>query len=350
MKTNTVREKFLNYFKEKGHRIVPSSSVIPHNDPTLMFSNAGMNQFKDVFLGKANRDYSRATTSQKCMRMGGKHNDLENVGHTARHLTFFEMLGNFSFGDYFKKDAIQFAWEVSTIIFGFDPARIWATVFRDDDEAFDLWTKYLPAERIARFGEKDNFWEMGPVGPCGPCSELYYDRGREYGTFNHLLDDPEGDRFLEFWNLVFMQFNRESETVLNPLPKPSIDTGAGLERIMCLIEDVDSVFETDILRSLIAEVENLTKIPYQRNHNTAAAFRVISDHIRSLSFAIADGAQPSNEGRGYVLRKVLRRAVRYGKTLNLEKPFLANLLDRLIEGMEKVIRSFPNPSPVLQKF
>lgn len=334
MNTQDIRRQFLLYFKEREHAVIPSSPVVPHDDPTLLFTNAGMNQFKDVFLGKSVRDYKRAATSQKCIRVGGKHNDLENVGHTRRHLTFFEMLGNFSFGDYFKADAIKFAWEVSTNIFGFDPKRIWPSVFREDDEAFELWTHYVPAERITRFDEKDNFWAMGDTGPCGPCSELLYDRGAKYGDARNPKEDPSGERFLEFWNLVFMQYNRNTEGVALPLPKPSIDTGAGLERIVSLKMDVDSVFETDILRGLIGQIEQVSGIPYHlENHQKAPAFRVIADHLRCLSFAIADGAQPSNVDRGYVLRKILRRAVRYGRILGMNEPFLAKVLPRLVELM-----------------
>lgn len=334
MITQNIRRQFLNYFKNHQHHIISSSAVVPHDDPTLLFNNAGMNQFKDVFLGKSKRDYTRAATSQKCIRVGGKHNDLENVGHTSRHLTFFEMLGNFSFGDYFKKEAIQFAWEVSTTIFGFDPSRIWPTVFHEDDEAFELWTRYVPAERITRLGEKDNFWAMGDTGPCGPCSELLYDRGPRYGSGASPLEDPSGERFLEFWNLVFMQYNRLPSGEKETLPKPSIDTGAGLERVMSLIMDVDSVFETDILRSLISQIEEVTGIGYDlNNHQQAPAFRVIADHLRCLSFAIADGVQPSNVDRGYVLRKVLRRAVRYGRLLGMDEPFLGRLVPRLVNLM-----------------
>lgn len=334
MLSQNVRRQFLNYFKKHHHSIIASSAVVPHDDPTLLFNNAGMNQFKDIFLGKSKRDYSRATTSQKCIRVGGKHNDLENVGHTSRHLTFFEMLGNFSFGNYFKKDAIQFAWEVSTTIFGFEPSRIWPTVYIEDDEAFELWTAYVPAERITRLGEKENFWAMGDTGPCGPCSELLYDRGEHYGKGNNPLEDPSGERFLEFWNLVFMQYNRLPSGKQELLPKPSIDTGAGLERVLSLMMNVDSVFETDVLRSLISQVEDLSSIKYNvHQHQQAAAFRVIADHVRCLAFAIADGVQPSNVDRGYVLRKVLRRAVRYGRILGLEEPFLGQLIPRLIETM-----------------
>lgn len=334
MNTRTIRRRFIEYFKQRKHTLIPSSSVVPHDDPTLLFINAGMNQFKDVFLGEGIRDYQRAVTAQKCVRVGGKHNDLENVGHTKRHLTFFEMLGNFSFGDYFKKEAIRFAWEVSTEIFGFEPDRLWPSVYHDDDEAFELWTNYVPAERITRLGEKDNFWAMGDTGPCGPCSEIYYDRGPGYGDGTNIIEDVSQERFLEFWNLVFMQYNRLSDGNWESLPKPSIDTGSGIERVMLLIQEVDSVFETDLLRSLIKGVEEVAKKHYDpADHETAPAFRVIADHLRTLAFAIADGAQPSNIERGYVLRKVLRRAVRYGRQLGMNEPFLGSLLPFLIEEM-----------------
>lgn len=334
MLTQEIRRHFLEYYKKHQHAIISSSPVLPHDDPTLLFNNAGMNQFKDVFLGKSLRDYNRAATSQKCIRAGGKHNDLENVGHTTRHLTFFEMLGNFSFGDYFKKDAIAFAWEVSTKVFGFDPQRIWPTVFYDDEEAFELWTHYVPAERITRFGEAENFWAMGDTGPCGPCSELLYDRGPTFGPASSPAEDKTGERYLEYWNLVFMQYNRAANGEMEPLPKPSIDTGAGLERVVSLKMGVDSLFETDVLRSLIAQVEEVSGIAYDpTNLIQAPAFRVIADHLRCLAFAIADGVQPSNIDRGYVLRKILRRAVRYGRSLGLEEPFLAKILPRLIETM-----------------
>jgi alanyl-tRNA synthetase len=292
-----------------------------------------MNQFKDIFLGKSHRDYTRAATSQKCIRVGGKHNDLENVGHTNRHLTFFEMLGNFSFGDYFKEQAIQFAWEVSTNVFGFESDRIWPSVFRDDDEAFEIWTQYVPVKRITRLDEKDNFWVMGDTGPCGPCSELYYDRGAEFGSATSLAQDPDGPRYLEFWNLVFMQYNTLPSNVRESLPKPSIDTGAGLERILSLKLGVDSVFETDVLRGIIEKIEMATGIPYKIHDNNAPAFRVIADHLRCLAFAIADGVQPSNVDRGYVLRKVLRRAVRYGRSLGMDRPFLSEILPQLVSTM-----------------
>lgn len=328
-----LRREFLSFFANRGHRLVTSSPVIPHDDPTLLFNNAGMNQFKDFFLGKLEPPYAAATTSQKCVRVGGKHNDLENVGHTRRHLTFFEMLGNFSFGDYFKEKAIRLAWELSTEVFGFEPERIWPSVYEEDDEAFALWKELVPEKRIVRFGKSENFWEMGESGPCGPCSELLFDRGPTYGKALHPHEDPSGERFLEFWNLVFMQYNRGLDGEMAPLPSPSIDTGAGLERVAMLKIGSDTVFETDILRSLIAKVEELSGKKYLRGEPLAPAFQVIADHIRTLSFAIADGAQPSNEGRGYVLRKVLRRAVRYAKQLGLERPFLAELVPVLLETM-----------------
>lgn len=329
MLSQEIRRAFLNYFKNKGHTIVPSSPVVPHDDPTLLFINAGMNQFKDVFLGKSKRDYTRATTTQKCIRVGGKHNDLDNVGHTSRHLTFFEMLGNFSFGDYFKKEAIAFAWDVTQHVFGFDTDRVWVSVYKEDDEAFALWEKHIPSKRIVRFGEKENFWAMGDTGPCGPCSELLFDRGESYGPAKSPKEDASGERYLEFWNLVFMQFSRDSSGKMDPLPKQSIDTGAGLERVVSLRMGVDNVFQTDILRALIARVEEISGKEYKGE----APFHVIADHIRSLSFAIADGVQPSNTDRGYVLRKILRRAVRYGRMLGLQKPFLAEVFPSLVALM-----------------
>jgi alanyl-tRNA synthetase len=334
MLSQEIRRNFLKYFKSKGHAIVSSSPVVPLDDPTILFTNAGMNQFKDVFLGHSKRDYTRATTTQKCIRVGGKHNDLDNVGHTSRHLTFFEMLGNFSFGDYFKKEAIAYAWDVTTNVFGFDPEKIWVSVYKDDDEAFALWEKHIPVGRIVRFGDAENFWAMGDTGPCGPCSELLYDRGETFGSAKNPYEDPAGERYLEFWNLVFMQFMRSASGQMAPLPNQSIDTGAGLERVASLRLGVDNVFATDTLRSLIAQVETISKIQYdEKNHSLAPAFHVISDHIRALSFAIADGVQPSNTDRGYVLRKILRRAVRYGRMLDLNRPFLADILPRLVSSM-----------------
>ncbi|MCP5505319.1 MAG: alanine--tRNA ligase [Chlamydiales bacterium] len=334
MLSQEIRKKFLNYFKEQNHAIVPSSPTVPHDDPTLLFINAGMNQFKDVFLGKSERDYNRATTSQKCIRVGGKHNDLDNVGHTSRHMTFFEMLGNFSFGDYFKKEAIAFAWQVTTEIFQYDPDRVWVSVFETDDEAFELWKPFIPEKRIIRLGEDENFWSMGDTGPCGPCSELLYDRGEKFGTAKSPLEDKTGERYPEFWNLVFMEFNRDSSGKMTPLPKQCVDTGAGLERVVSFKTEAENVFQTDILRTIIARVEELSGKKYDSSdRHLAPAFHVIADHIRALSFAIADGAQPSNVDRGYVLRKILRRAVRYGRLLGFDKPFLAEVFPSLVATM-----------------
>ena len=349
LSTFDVRSSFLKYFTQHQHKQVSSSSVIPHEDPTLLFTNAGMNQFKDVFLGQSVRDYTRATTSQKCIRAGGKHNDLENVGHTSRHLTFFEMIGNFSFGDYFKKEAIQFAFEVSTQVFLFPEDRIYPTIYKDDDEAFELWKMYVPASRITRFGEKDNFWAMGDTGPCGPCSELLFDRGSAYGTASCPAEDPSGERFLEFWNIVFMQYNKLPNGKSENLPRPSIDTGAGLERVVSLIQGKQSVFEIDLFQKLIEGIESVSGQKYDPNSPLSPAFRVIADHLRSLSFAIADGAEPSNTDRGYVLRKILRRAVRYGKQLGFEKPFLAKLLPTLIDLMGDPYRELISASSRIQE-
>jgi len=334
MKTTEVRERFLRYFEERGHRRVPSSSLIPAEDPTLLFTNAGMVQFKDVFTGREKREYSRAASAQKCVRAGGKHNDLDNVGYTGRHHTFFEMLGNFSFGDYFKDEAIRFAWELITSKeagYGLDPERLWATVFLSDDEAAKLWERYLPKQRILRFGEAENFWAMGETGPCGPCSEIHYFRGEDLsGNIAGRVNDA-GDETVEIWNLVFMQFERDASGEMSPLPRPSVDTGAGLERLSAVVEGVGSNFDTDLFRQLLAEIE---KIAAEEGNSARysggmaaedAPFRVIADHARAATMLIADGALPSNEGRGYVLRRILRRALRYGRRLGLEKPFLYRL-------------------------
>jgi len=329
MTSEELRRAFLDYFQKSGHTIVPSSPVVPHDDPTLLFANAGMNQFKDLFLGQAERDYSAATSSQKCIRVGGKHNDLENVGHTSRHMTFFEMLGNFSFGDYFKEEAIRHSWVLSTEILKIDGDRIWPSVYREDDDAFEIWTKYVPAERIVRLGEDENFWSMGETGPCGPCSELLFDRGSEYGSAPSPYEDPEGERYPEFWNLVFMQYNRDHEGRMTALPRGCIDTGMGLERAIAFKMGAKSVFETDVLRRLIAQVEELSGVAYSGQ----PAFHVVADHLRALAFAIADGVIPSNVDRGYVLRKILRRAVRYARQLGLNQPFLAKLVPTLAELM-----------------
>ncbi len=329
MVSQDLRKKFLHYFQSKKHTIIPSSPVIPFDDPSLLFVNAGMNQFKNVFLGKESRDYKRAATSQKCIRVGGKHNDLENVGHTSRHLTFFEMLGNFSFGDYFKKEAIAFSFDVATHVFEFPPEKIWVSVFQEDEEAYELWQQHVKTDKIVRFGEKENFWAMGDVGPCGPCSELLFDRGKSFSDAPSPIEDTTGERYFEFWNLVFMQLERNSAGKVRPLLKTGIDTGAGLERVVALKMGVDTLFATDILRAIIKQVEEVS----QKKYMGEAAFHVIADHIRTLAFAIADGAQPSNTERGYVLRKVLRRAVRYGRSLGLIRPFLGQILPALIDRM-----------------
>jgi alanyl-tRNA synthetase len=323
-----ARRAFLEYFRERGHTVVPSSPLVPGNDPTLLFTNAGMVQFKDVFLGKDRRDYVRAVSSQRCVRAGGKHNDLENVGYTARHLTFFEMLGNFSFGDYFKREAIRFAWELLTTTLKLDPARLWVTVFREDDEAADIWLKEIgvPASRFSRMGEQSNFWAMGDTGPCGPCSEVFYDHGPQILGGPPGSPDEDGDRFVEIWNLVFMQFDRASDGTLTPLPKPSVDTGMGLERITAVLQGVHSIYDIDLFKNLIraaAELAGTTDLG-------SSSLKVIADHIRSCTFLIVDGVLPANEGRGYVLRRIIRRAVRHGYKLGIEEPFFYKLV-RVLE-------------------
>lgn len=337
MTSNEIREKFLSFYESKGHTRVSSSSLVPHDDPTLLFTNAGMNQFKEVFLGLKKPSYTRATTSQKCVRAGGKHNDLESVGRTARHHTFFEMLGNFSFGDYFKKDAIEFAWEFLTEVLQLPKDKLWVSVYEKDDEAFELWQQlaHISPDRIVRLGEKDNFWSMGDTGPCGPCSEIYIDRGEQYAC-----DAPECalgkcdcDRWRELWNLVFMQFNRDEEGNLTPLPKPSIDTGMGLERIATVMQNVYSNYDTDLLRPIIAFVENMTGKKYDEG-DKGFPFRVIADHSRAITFLISDGVLPGNEGRNYVLRRILRRAARYGKELDLNQPFLYKVVPQVVSLME----------------
>jgi len=339
-----IRRKFLNYFVQHGHREVHSSSLVPHNDPTLLFTNAGMNQFKDVFLGLEKRDYVRATTSQKCVRAGGKHNDLENVGFTNRHLTFFEMLGNFSFGDYFKKDAIAFAWELITSPewFGIPKDKLYVTIFNGeggvprDAEAYDLWVgQGVPKDRIFEFGLKDNFWQMGDTGPCGPCSEIHYDMGSAASDQSH-ADCAFGcdcGRYVEIWNLVFMQFDRDASGKLNPLPKPSIDTGAGLERLTSVLQSKISVFDTDLFTPLIGRAEELVGVDPQFNPNTLPSVRIIADHARATTFLISDGVHPSNDGRGYVLRKIMRRAIRHGHMWGQKKPFFFHMVDSVCELM-----------------
>ncbi len=333
-----VRSTFLRYFETKGHAVVPSSSLVPSDDPTLLFTNAGMNQFKDVFLGRETRSYVRAASSQKCVRAGGKHNDLDNVGYTARHHTFFEMLGNFSFGDYFKKEAIDFAWELVTgrEWYGLDPARLWATVYRDDDEAAELWARYLPKGRIRRFDEKDNFWSMGETGPCGPCSEIHYDQGPSVPG-DH-TPNGRGDRVMEIWNLVFMQFDRGAEGRMTPLPKPSVDTGAGLERITAILEGKNNNYDTDLFELILRKIEQLSGKRYVRGMAVEdAPFRVIADHARAATMLMADGVIPSNEGRGYVLRRIIRRALRYGRRLGLDTPFLSKLSSVVFEEFRGIL-------------
>lgn len=324
MKGSDIRTAFLTYFAERGHTVVPSSSLVPHDDPTLLFANAGMNQFKDIFLGKEVRSYKRAASCQKVVRAGGKHNDLENVGRTARHHTFFEMLGNFSFGDYFKEDAIRFAWTFLTEKLGLPAERLFVTIYRDDDEAFDIWRRAagLHSSRIIRKGERDNFWQMGDTGPCGPCSEIFIDQGEGVGCGRPDCDPfCDCDRHLEIWNLVFMQYNRDENGVLHPLPKPSIDTGMGLERIAAVVQGKASNYETDLIRPIIDFTAELSGKKYGEDEADDVSMRVIADHSRSTAFLVADGVLPSNEGRGYVLRRIMRRAMRHGKMLGFEKEF-----------------------------
>ena len=330
MKTTEIRKAFLDFFELKDHRQIDSSSLIPVNDETLLFTNAGMVQFKDLFLGSEKKDFVRATSSQRCIRAGGKHNDLENVGYTLRHHTFFEMLGNFSFGDYFKEEAIEFAWEFLTKELKLSEERLWISVFREDDEAEKIWKEKIGVspDRIVRLDEEDNFWSMGETGPCGPCSEIYYDHGDHIEGTPPGSDGDEGDRFVEIWNLVFMQFNRNDAGEMTPLPKPSVDTGMGLERIAAVMQGVNSNYETDLFKSLISASQKLLSNKDSNSH------KVVADHIRSTSFLIADGITPENEGRGYVLRRILRRAIRHGYKMGATQPFLFNLVDDLSELMK----------------
>jgi alanyl-tRNA synthetase len=330
-----IRQRFLDYFASRGHTVVTSSSLIPHNDPTLLFANAGMNQFKDCFLGMEDRGYYRAASSQKCVRAGGKHNDLENVGRTARHHTFFEMLGNFSFGDYFKKEAIAYAWEFLTVDMGLDKSRLYVSVYTDDDEAADIWHRQegIPRERIFRF-EEDNFWAMGDTGPCGPCSEIFYDNGPEVGCDNpNCTVGCDCDRYMEIWNNVFMQFDRQADGTLVPLPKPAVDTGMGLERITTVMQGVTSNYDTDLLQGIIRFVEKLSGKRYRDNDKDDVSMRVMADHIRAITFLICDGALPSNEGRGYVLRRIMRRAARHAKMLGFADPVLYRMVDAVRDIM-----------------
>ena len=356
MTGHQIRQKFLDYFAARGHQIVPSSSLVPANDPTLLFTNAGMNQFKDVFLGLEKREYSRAASAQKCVRAGGKHNDLENVGYTRRHHTFFEMLGNFSFGDYFKAEAIEFAWELVTREFALDKSRLYITVFREDDEAEELWRKIagLSKERIFRCEEKDNFWQMGETGPCGPCSEIHYDLGPEAaapGREHEQFPLDAGGRYVEIWNLVFMQYDRSPQGELTPLPRPSIDTGMGLERMAAILQGKLSNFETDLLWPIIERASQLLRIRYEESERAAVTLRIAADHARATAFLIHDGVVPSNEGRGYVLRKIMRRAIRNARLMGAEEPFLHQLTSFVAELMKpaypELLESAPRVSRIV---
>src|SRR5258707_3162917 len=339
MKSSEIRSSFLEYCRSKGHTIVPSSPLVPANDPTLLFVNSGMVQFKDVFLGKDKRSYKRATTAQRSLRAGGKHNDLENVGYTARHHTFFEMLGNFSFGDYFKKDAIAFAWELLTKVYKLPADKLWATVYQTDDEAYELWTGRigLPKERVVRMGDKpggqkyqsDNFWQMADTGPCGPCSEIFFDHGPGIAGGPPGTPEQDGDRYIEIWNLVFMQFNRDDKGVMHPLPKPSVDTGMGLERIAAVLQGKHSNYEIDLFQDLIKAAARETGQKVLKN----PSLNVIADHIRACAFLIVDGVIPGNEGRGYVLRRIIRRAIRHGYKLGQKQPFFHRLVPDLDQAM-----------------
>ncbi|EKE71679.1 alanine--tRNA ligase [Gallaecimonas xiamenensis] len=354
MTSAEIRDAFLNYFKDKGHQIVPSSSLIPGNDPTLLFTNAGMVQFKDVFLGSDKRAYTRATSSQRCVRAGGKHNDLENVGYTARHHTFFEMLGNFSFGDYFKEGAIQYAWEFLTQVVKLPAEKLWVTVYETDDEAYDIWAKEVgvPTDRIIRIGDNkgapyasDNFWSMGDTGPCGPCTEIFYDHGEHIWGGPPGSPEEDGDRYIEIWNIVFMQFNRHGDGRMEPLPKPSVDTGMGLERISAILQHVHSNYEIDIFQHLIKAAAKAIGSEDLENKS----LRVVADHIRSCSFLVVDGVMPSNEGRGYVLRRIVRRAVRHGAQLGASEPFFYKLVAALIDVMGDAYPELKEKQAIIEK-
>src|SRR3989475_2484955 len=340
MTSNEIRSAFLRYFEQRNHRVVKSLPLIPKDHPTLLFTSAGMVQFKDVLLGREKREYVRATSSQKCVRAGGKHNDLENVGYTARHNTFFEMLGNFSFGDYFKEGAIAFAWEFLTQVLQLPVDKLWVTIYRDDDVAFDIWHQQVgvAADRIVRLGEADNFWSMGDTGPCGPCSEIYFDMGPQRGSPSRPGFDPtdESGRWLEIWNLVFMQYDRDVSGAMAPLPRPCVDTGAGLERMAAVLQGVTWVYDTDLFRPIIARAEELSGGTRGRDAEKDVSLNVVADHARAVSFLIGDGVLPANEGRGYVLRRILRRAARHGVLLGLERPFLPAAADAVIDQMSPV--------------
>ncbi|NCB58846.1 MAG: alanine--tRNA ligase, partial [Gammaproteobacteria bacterium] len=354
MTTSEIRTAFLEYFRSQGHQVVDSSSLVPHNDPTLLFTNAGMNQFKDVFLGGDIRPYSRATTAQRCVRAGGKHNDLDNVGYTARHHTFFEMLGNFSFGDYFKHDAITFAWTFLTKVLQLPQEKLLVTVYATDDEAYNIWANEIgvPTDRIVRIGDNkgapyasDNFWQMGDTGPCGPCTEIFYDHGEHIWGGRPGSPEEDGDRFIEIWNVVFMQFNRQADGTLEPLPKPSVDTGMGIERISAIMQGVHSNYEIDIFKALIQNAAKIVGITDLENKS----LRVIADHIRSCAFLIADGVMPSNEGRGYVLRRIIRRAVRHGRKLGATNTFFYQLVGTLVALMGDAYPELKSQQPVVER-
>ena len=358
MTSNEIRTQFLNFFQSKEHKIVGSSPVVPFDDPTLLFTNAGMNQFKDVFLGKGKRDYKRAVDTQKCIRVSGKHNDLEEVGHDTYHHTFFEMLGNWSFGDYYKAEAIEWAWELLTVVWKLPKERLWASVYKDDEEAFELWKSKtdINPKHILKFGEKENFWEMGETGPCGPCSEIHINIGDDFENPEYVnAGTPE---CIEIWNLVFIQYNRDENGKLHELPAKHVDTGMGFERICAVLQKTNSNYDTDIFYPIINEIVKLSKIKIEKDLSTEAKekseeikipTRVIADHIRALTFAIADGAVPGNEGRGYVLRRILRRAARYGRKINLNEPFLYQLVDVLAQTMGDVFPEIKEKKEYVKK-
>ena len=347
MTSAEIRQQFLDFFASRGHQIVPSSSLVPGNDPTLLFTNAGMVQFKDTFLGDEQRDYNRATSSQRCVRAGGKHNDLENVGYTARHHTFFEMLGNFSFGDYFKRDAIKYAWEFLTVELGLPAEKLWITVFEDDSEAESIWLEEMKIDpsRFSRLGEKDNFWSMGDTGPCGPCSEIFYDHGEDVPGGPPGSPDEDGDRYIEIWNLVFMQYEKKADGSMTPLPKPSVDTGAGLERVAAVMQNVHSNYEIDLFQDLLKAISTITGVDDLNNNS----LKVIADHIRSCSFLIVDGILPSNESRGYVLRRIIRRAVRHGYQLGVKDVFFYKIVAALVEVMGEAYPELAQKQQIVEK-
>ena len=352
MTGNDIRSSFLDYFRKKQHQIIHSSSLVPKGDPTLLFTNAGMVQFKDVFLGSEKRDYKRAVSSQKCVRAGGKHNDLEVVGRTARHHTFFEMLGNFSFGDYFKEDAIHYGWAFLTQVMKLPEEKLWITIYKDDEEAFKIWNEknQIPPEKIVRLGEKDNFWSMGETGPCGPCSEILFDQGEGIGCKRSECNvECDCGRFLELWNLVFMQHNRDEKGTLTPLPKPCVDTGLGLERLSSVMQNVHSNYDTDLIKPIILKISKLTGKNYGHNKDNDISLKVIADHARAVTFLVGDGVMPSNEGRGYVLRRILRRALRHGRMLGQEKPFLHKIAGRVIELMKDAYPELINMENYISK-